>query len=422
MVTFRIVAVRRCARFVQTVVLTAERVEETILADIRSLQHQDADQKDDATLRREAEAYFWKVPGLQVLAEILTKLRARAPSWWSPEDLRVFWNATERMRWYRERPDLREQIVTSLTGLSASAARKKTPEFQGGLLDSFLEDGDITIRQFEDSFDPIDLVVYGPSSVIWRKLRERMPWEQESASTQETMAFLIRVFLADKSAVRGVQRKPILSPWELRRAIPGAVWHTRIPLEVRVAIDEARLTRERAGEPFTATHELAIATPEVIAASIPIRELSTLLDLAQTAMGCEAIPENPRRTPTTPPASAIAAVSTSASIKETKSTPPVMTNEKPKAAPTPDPDEVLASISRRAANAAPLSTATREVKPASTTPTLLSKHHTSSGTISRSSWSSTAAGRPWPDDVDEVRERFHRDEPDEQTQPRGATR
>ncbi|MEO7097536.1 MAG: hypothetical protein ABI175_30020, partial [Polyangiales bacterium] len=221
------------------------------MADLKPLLHPDADRKDDAALRREAEAHFAKVPGLQVIAELLGKLRARSFTWWTPEDLRVAWNATERMRWLRERSDLREQITSSLTGLPPSAARKKTPEFQGSLLDSFLEDGDITVRQFDDAFDPCDLVVYGSASTFFRKFRERMASsacrDEESPAHQELIGFLLRALLSDKSSLRGATRKPILTAWDVRTAIPGAVWHARIPLDVRVAIDDARLAREKSG-------------------------------------------------------------------------------------------------------------------------------------------------------------------------------
>ena len=257
------------------------------MADLKPLTHPDADRKDDAALRRDAEAQFARVPGLQVIAELMMKLRTRSFAWWGADDLRVSWNATERMRWLRERSDLREQITSSLTGLPPTAARKKTPEFQGSLLDSFLEDGDITVRQFEEAFDPCDLVVYGPASTFFRKFRERMPWDEESPAHQELIGFLLRALLSDKSTLRGATRKPILTAWDVRTAIPGVVWHARIPLDVRVAIDDARLAKEKSGQSFAIAQELTIATPEVIASSVPARELTLLLDLAQAAMGCE---------------------------------------------------------------------------------------------------------------------------------------
>ncbi|GAC1394176.1 MAG: hypothetical protein NVSMB47_02740 [Polyangiales bacterium] len=257
------------------------------MPDLKPLTHVDAEKKDDAALRREAEAHFLATPALQVVAELMAKLRARAVPWWSADDQRAWWNATERMRWLRQRPDLRAQITSSLTGLSHAAARKKTPEFQGSLLDSFLEDGDITLRQLDDGFDPVDLVVYGPVGAMWRKFRERMPWDQDTPVHQELVAFLLRALLGARSTLRGATREALLTAWAVRSAIPSGIWQSRIPADVRASIDDARLQREKCGEPFHAAHELAIATPEVIAASIPLRELAGVLDLAQSALGCD---------------------------------------------------------------------------------------------------------------------------------------
>jgi hypothetical protein len=264
------------------------------MPELKPLVHSDVDKKDDAALRREAEAYFQKHAALQVIAELLTKLRARTMSWWSGDDLRVWWNATERLRWLRQRADLREQITSSLTGLAHAAARKKTPEFQAGLLDSFLEDGDVTLRQFEEAFDPVDLVVYGPATQMWKKFRERFPWDQDAPVNQELVAFLLRALMSDKSSLRGGTRTPALGAWELRTAIPSGIWQTRIPADVRASIDDARLQREKSREPFGAAQELAIATPEVIAAHIPMRELTGVLDLAQAAMGFDGVAASSR--------------------------------------------------------------------------------------------------------------------------------
>ena len=280
------------------------------MADLKPLQHEDVDKKDDATLRLEARAQLSRFPALQVVGDLLARLRSRDLSWWSAEDLRVFWPARERMRWLRDRPDLRAQITTALTQLPARAARKKTAEFQADLLESFLEDGDITVKQFEESFDPFDFVTYGPVADVWRKFRERMPWHDDSKPNQEIVAALLRSLLA---------HAPI-SALDVRSAISPAVWQAKIPLDVRIAIDEARLRREKAGEPFGAAQELAVATPEVVVSHIPLRELAPVFDVAQKALGWD-------------------------SISTPRSTPPLRVVE-----PMCDPDEILASISRRAAN------------------------------------------------------------------------
>jgi hypothetical protein len=360
------------------------------MPDLKPLVHSEVDKKDDATLRKEAEAHFQKHAALQVVAELLLKLRARTVSWWSGDDLRVWWNATERLRWLRQRVDLREQITSSLTGLAHSAARKKTPEFQGGLLDSFLEDGDVTLRQFEEAFDPVDLAVYGPATQIWKKFRERFPWDQDGPVQQELVAFLLRALLADKSPLRGATRTPVLGAWELRTGIPSGIWQTRIPADVRASIDDVRLQREKSREPFGAAQELAIATPDVIAACIPLRELTGVLDLAQAAMGFDGV----------------AASARTARAKDHNGS-------------VLDTDMMLASIAKRASSKPPPPNG--ESKPSTSATKTANGAHGTNGTNGYLALSTPSLVKPkgvWPDDVDDDLAVPTRKPLDDDTQPR----
>ncbi|WP_437800924.1 hypothetical protein [Sorangium sp. So ce693] len=252
----------------------------------RSLQHRDPESKDDETLRREARVHLASEPALQLVAELIARLRELDLPWWTPVKLREQFGAVERMGWFRERSDVRQQITTSLTGLSPKAARRKTPDFQGALIDSVIDESDITPRAFEDAFDPRDLAVYGPAGGYWQFFRDSVPWDQDTPQLQEIVAWLLKALLADRSPFEGIGRTPILTPWDVRTAIDGRLWQTRIPLEIRVAIDNARLKqeRERPGVPFHADGELAIAGPDVIAANIPPRDILPVVQLAQKAM------------------------------------------------------------------------------------------------------------------------------------------
>jgi hypothetical protein len=258
----------------------------------RPFEHQDADRKADEALRAEARAHLAATPHLQLVAELLGRLRSLDLPWWTAEMQRERWSATERMRWYRARPDLRQKITTSLTGLAPRAARKKTPDFQGALLDSVIDEGDVAARAFENAYDPGDLVTYGPVESFWHAFLSKMPWGQDTPVHQELIAWLFDALLADHGAVDGVNRKPILSAWDARTAIDGRVWHTRMPLEIRVAIDEARFKkqRERAGEPFHAESDLSIAVAATIASSIPLRDLLPVFAAAERAMGFSPAP------------------------------------------------------------------------------------------------------------------------------------
>src|SRR5687768_9880236 len=120
------------------------------MADFPSpLRHDTAVNRSDEELWKEASAYFARAPALQVVAELMGELQTRKLAWWSPDTLRVLWSATDRMGWYERRPDLRQQITSGLTGLVARSARNKTPEFQGELIDSAIDDGDISTTELD---------------------------------------------------------------------------------------------------------------------------------------------------------------------------------------------------------------------------------------------------------------------------------
>jgi hypothetical protein len=161
------------------------------------------------------------------------------------------------------------------------------PDAQAALVDAVIDEGDITTVEFEEEFDPALVAVYGPAPEIWRQFRAWMPWDQDVGAHQDLAAWIIKALIADKSALRGNSRKPVLSPWEVRTAIPSRVWHACIPIDIRAAIDDARMQREREkpGRPFHAADDLAIATPEIIATNVRLRDLKAVFDAAERAMG-----------------------------------------------------------------------------------------------------------------------------------------
>lgn len=264
------------------------------------LNHGDAPKSDDK-LEEEAAQHVASNAPLQLMTELLTRLRDMRFPWWTPDHLRVAYPAKERMKWLASRPDLRQRITTDLTGLSPKAARNKSPDFQAELIDSVIDDGDIQPDTFERAFDPADLVAYGDAADQWKLFRRRMPWDDDRTAHQDLIGWLLGALLADKSTLDGKPRTPILTALALRTGIDGRVWHTKIPLDVRVEIDNARFAalRDRPGEPFTAAQDLAIATPALLAASIPLKEFTNVLDLAGVALGFES--ERGAPTPSPPP-------------------------------------------------------------------------------------------------------------------------
>lgn len=245
---------------------------------------------DDDVLAREASQQLAKLPQLQLVGELWCELRSYGFAWWAPELLRTWWPAAQRMKWLAQRSDVRQRITSQLTGLPPNAARKRSPTFQAELIDAVVDEGDVSARDLECAFDPFDMVTYGPVGDVWRAFRSALPVETCSTDLERLTAWLLRALLSDRSMKHEqLKRRPILTPWDLRTAIDGEVWHTRMPLEIRVAIDEARFRQEklRPGRPFGARHDLSIAAPEQIAAHVPLIDLVGVLERAEQAMGFE---------------------------------------------------------------------------------------------------------------------------------------
>ncbi len=243
----------------------------------------------DENLRSDAALKLAQSPSLQIVSEMLGKLRVLDFEWWTPEYTRDRWSADARMRWLRDRPDLRQDITAALTGLPATTARHKTPEFQSELMNAVMEAGDVSASRFEEVFDPRDLVVHGPVWEFWTAFRERMPWNEDSPHHQNFVAWYLRALLAERTCADELTRRAILTPLDVRAAIDSRVWQTYVPVDIRAAVDEARIRQERSRprDPYLARHELTIAVPEHIASSIPLAELTGVFTAAEQAMAAE---------------------------------------------------------------------------------------------------------------------------------------
>jgi hypothetical protein len=253
--------------------------------------HLDSEQAD-SVLRAEAKAHLESSAALQAIAEILVALRVANVSWWSPEQLRTRWSAAARMQWFEQRADLRQEITTALTGLLFNTARRKSPAFQAELIDSVIEDSAIGAEHFEGAFDPRDVAVYGPVAGLWSELMAAAPWHEEIPGHITLVTAMLTALTAEKSAQFAWVRLPILNAWDVRMAIGPRAWNAHMPLEVRVAIDSARLAREdtRPLEPFHAKDELMVATPKVLAESLGLRDLRGVFEAAGEAMGLARAP------------------------------------------------------------------------------------------------------------------------------------
>lgn len=259
--------------------------------------HNNQDASDE-TLAKEAEEFLKKSATLQAMAAIIKQLRSilleaaeenpeRQLGWLTLAEYRKAFPASMRMQALSSRPDIRQRITTELTGLRANAARSKDPEFQAGLIDATIDSGDIQLVEFEKAFNPDDLVVYMDTSLFWQYFMNeslaRMI-EENTAREKDFFAFLLGIFLLTRNPL-----KPILTHLDVRRAIEGSVWQQRIPLELRVKVDAARLEQESktTSRAFTAKQEIEIVTLEVIVESLDLSDLVPILQAAGKAMGFE---------------------------------------------------------------------------------------------------------------------------------------
>ncbi len=255
----------------------------------RRLRHRETPDATDETRRTDARLHLSTYAPAQVCAELLGKLRTMRLRWWTPDTCNGLWPPQARMRWLAQRPDLRQAIVTSLTGLPAKTARAKTADFQADLIVSVVQAGDVTLDEVEAAFDPSDLAIYGPAEEFWHQFVSRLPFDERTPEVQELVAWMMRTLLSARSTVDGASRKPILTPWDVCMNICGTAWQTHLPVDIRAAVDDARLRQEKARprDPFAAHHELTIATPEVLSVHLPPRELLGVFSAGARALGFE---------------------------------------------------------------------------------------------------------------------------------------
>jgi hypothetical protein len=247
-----------------------------------------AGEGEEDALPREATDHLARWPALQVMAEVLNGLRAAGVPWWAPAQLCARWPVGARLGWLEQRPDLRQEVVRAVTGLTLREGRRRSVSFQAELVDAVVDPA-VDARRIEEAFDPRDLVVYGPVNEFWDEVMQRIPWDAEVPPA--LIEQLLSVLVAEKSTLLGTTRPAILSPWQLRTAFDTRAWQAHLPARVRASVDEARLHKElvEPGTPFTTREELAIVTPAVIAVNFPLRALRPVFSAAGRVLGLERV-------------------------------------------------------------------------------------------------------------------------------------
>lgn len=73
-----------------------------------------------------------------------------------------------------------------------------------------------------------------------------MPRDDDATPQQRLVGVLLRALLSDRCSLDAtLARRPILTACNVRGAIDSGVWQSRIPLNLRAAMDDARLQWER---------------------------------------------------------------------------------------------------------------------------------------------------------------------------------
>jgi hypothetical protein len=225
------------------------------------------------------------------MADVLKALRGAHVVWWAPEALAARWPTAQMLGWLEQRPDLREAITRAMTGLALRGARGRSVAFQAELIEATLDPSETAARMV-DAVDPHDLVVYAPVRELWDELMQRVPWDGEAPPP--LVDALVAALVSDR------ERPSLLSPWQLRAAVDPRAWQAHIPARLRAAVDEARLHKELVDPsvPFTARDELAIVTPAVLAANLPLQALRPIFVAAGRVLGLEPpVPAHSRPVP-----------------------------------------------------------------------------------------------------------------------------
>ena len=230
-----------------------------------------------------AAAKLAESPAKQLVAELLERLRNSSLSWWTPADLRTSFPAKERMKWLEEEPALRGHLTNVLTGLFPNASLAKSSQLQAELIDAAIDGGDSTVQAFENAFEPNVLAAHGAEARYWRTFRKQLPWESNGKAEQKIVAFLIEQLLGDVK-LGSYQRRPILTPLDVRRAIDARVWTRHLPEELRAKIDSSRMDAEAKGRSFGAAEELGLVPPALLVQHVPLADLRGILDRAEEAL------------------------------------------------------------------------------------------------------------------------------------------
>lgn len=226
------------------------------------------DAKTDVALAAEAAQFLTVRPAIQLVAEFLTIIRGdgdaeyqatiqKAKSnkqpmppylaWWSLHDR---YDSYTVMGWFKQRPDIRQAILTRMCDFPAKAGRLMDPSTQASLIEMVVQSGDRTAADFDAAVRPEDIVVYGQADDVFRQFADSFPKERlvDSAQHERTLHILSEVltlFVEGKKSTSGALLTPILSHLDFRLALGVEEWRRFIPMNLQVRVDNKRIIAER---------------------------------------------------------------------------------------------------------------------------------------------------------------------------------
>ncbi len=237
---------------------------------------------EEAVLAEEAKAYLAKQPALQFILALLTILRDLKLPWWTPTQRRVAYPEGQRMLDLKDRRIVSVRIIQALTGALPNAALMMEPEFAAKNISLALVK-DRSDEDFENAFEPEELVLYGDAGQFYADFREVMPWEHNSPEHKDLAVRLIESIL----------KIGILSHHAVFSAIPSDIRQAKMP-GVQTQIIDALLKQEKESpdDPYRAVDIMSIATPRIIVDSTDLIDMKGIFEAAEKAMGFE-VPEVP---------------------------------------------------------------------------------------------------------------------------------
>lgn len=274
------------------------------------------DARTDAGFADEATQFLTDRPALQLIAEFLNILRGdedaayRATvnqfdvehrpvplylSWWSLHDR---YDAYTAMGWFKQRPDIRQKILSKLCGFPAKAGRLMDLSAQANLIELVIESGDRSSADFDTAIRSEDLVVYGQADDIFKQFADSFPKEQlkdpaQHARTLHILTEVLTLFVEGKELDSSSRISPILSHLDFRLALGVDEWHRYIPERIRIEFDKRRILQERnrANELFTTRDEIKFVGMKTIVESFPFEGIKKIFDVASNRVRFDIAPK-----------------------------------------------------------------------------------------------------------------------------------